>query len=168
MSLETCTFNDIHYPWFQAQGNASQFAIPFAKHLCRGKGYDIGCNRLEWAYPGSIPIDLAFDDEWDAYNLPKGQVDYIFSSHCLEHLPNWVTALDYWLLKIKSGGVLFLYLPHYSQEYWRPWNNRKHIHSLYPEAIREYLLSTNLVNSEKLFVMGPDLNNSFYVAAEKL
>ena len=167
MSLEICTFNNIHYPLFQSQGNASQFAIPFAKHLCQGKGYDIGCNRVEWSYPGSIPIDLAFDNEWDAYNLPQGQVDYIFSSHCLEHLPNWVTALDYWLLKIKSGGVLFLYLPHYSQEYWRPWNNKKHIHSLYPEVIKEYLLSTKLINSKKLFVMGPDLNNSFYVVAEK-
>jgi hypothetical protein len=168
MSLSTCEFNKIHYPKFQSEGNAAQFAIPFAKHLCIGQGYDIGCNRLDWAYPGARPIDLVFDDEWNAYSLPDNLVDYIFSSHCLEHLPNWVTALDYWLSKIKSGGVLFLYLPHYSQEYWRPWNNRKHIHALAPTVIKDYLLATNLINKEKLFITGEDLNNSFIVVAEKL
>ena len=37
------------YPKFQSIGNASQFAIPFAKHVCKGNGVDIGCNRLDWA-----------------------------------------------------------------------------------------------------------------------
>ena len=30
------------YPHFQTIGNASQFAIPFAMHVCNGYGYDIG------------------------------------------------------------------------------------------------------------------------------
>ena len=41
------------YPSFQTIGNASQFAIPFAKHFCKGFGYDIGCMKKEWSYPGS-------------------------------------------------------------------------------------------------------------------
>ena len=83
------------YPQFQTVGNASQFAIPFAKHVCNGKGYDIGCMKPEWAFPGATPIDLDFDDPWHADNLPPVPVDYIFSSHCLEHVPDWVETMNY-------------------------------------------------------------------------
>jgi SAM-dependent methyltransferase len=162
--MKTISYKDKLYPAIQAEGNAAQYAIPFAKKFCEGVGYDIGCNRLEWAFPGAQAIDLQFDDEWDAYNLPDNKVDYIFSSHCLEHLPDWVGALDYWTSKLKNGGVLFLYLPHYSQEYWRPWNNRKHIHSFVPETIVDYMNDSGyrfVFNSEK------DLLNSFMVVGQK-
>ena len=96
------------YPHFQTIGNASQFAIPFAKHVCSGSGYDIGCMKQEWAFPGATAIDLDFDDPWHADNLPSVQVDYIFSSHCLEHVPDWVETMNYWYECIKPGGTLFL------------------------------------------------------------
>jgi predicted SAM-dependent methyltransferase len=162
--MNTIEYKNKKYPKFQNEGNASQYAIPFAKHFCKGYGYDIGCNRLSWAFPDARAIDLTFNDEWEAYNLPDTQVDYIYSSHCLEHLPDWVKALDYWTTKLKPKGVLFLYLPHYSQEYWRPWNNRKHLHIFTPEIIRDYLKDrgfTNIFNSER------DLCNSFMVVGEK-
>lgn len=162
--MNTLNYKGKNYPHFQAEGNASQFAIPFAKHFCSGVGYDIGCNRLEWAFPGAKPIDLLFDDEWDAYNLPEGSVDYIYSSHCLEHLQDWVGALDYWTSKLKRGGILFLYLPHYNQEYWRPWNNTKHIHMFSPEILRDYLTDRKYVN---IFNSDRDLNDSFMVVGEK-
>jgi len=152
------------YPHFQSIGNASQFAIPYAKYFCNGDGFDIGCNRIEWAYPGAQPIDLNLDDEWDALNLPDRQVDYIFSSHCLEHLPNWVDALDYWHTRLKTNGTLFLYLPDYSQEYWRPWNNKKHVHVLDAAIIKDYLQDKKYTN---IFYTGTDLNNSFMIVAEK-
>jgi predicted SAM-dependent methyltransferase len=152
------------YPHFQSIGNASQFAIPYAKYFCNGDGFDVGCNRIEWAYPGAQPIDLNLDDEWDALNLPDRQVDYIFSSHCLEHLPSWVDALDYWGTKLKVNGTLFLYLPDYSQEYWRPWNNKKHIHVLDAIIIKDYLEDKKYTN---VFYTGTDLNNSFMIVAEK-
>jgi SAM-dependent methyltransferase len=152
------------YPKFQTIGYASQFAIPFAKHFCIGEGFDIGCNRIEWAFPGSIPIDLNFNDGWDAYNLPKDSVDYIYSSHCLEHLPDWVDALDYWKTKLKVGGILFLYLPDYAQTYWRPWNNFKHKHIFTPEIIEDYLSDRGYIN---IFKSERDLNNSFMVVGEK-
>lgn len=162
--MNTIEYNNIKYPKFQDEGNASQFAIPFAKHFCRGVGYDIGCNRLDWAFPGALPIDLIFDDEWEAYNLPEKLVDYIYSSHCLEHLPDWIKALDYWTSKLKTGGVLFLYLPHYNQEYWRPWNNRKHLHVFTPEIIKDYMKARGYIN---VFVSQKDLNDSFMVVGEK-
>ena len=164
MTIDTISFKGREYPKFQAEGNAAQFVIPFAKYFCKGEGYDIGCNREEWKFPGSRPIDIVFGDGFDAYNLPEGMVDYIFSSHCLEHLVDWVGALDVWSDKIKEGGSLFLYLPDYSQEYWRPWNNRKHKNIIRPEDIKDYLEDREY---KKVFVSGTDLNNSFAVVAER-
>ena len=162
-------FNNILYPKFQSEGFAAKFAFPFAKELLKDdkEGYDIGCNRLEWKYPGELclPIDLTFNNGYDAYHLPDDPVDYIFSSHCLEHLTDWVGALDYWLDNLRQGGILFLYLPHPIQEYWLPWNNRKHIHSLYPEMIRKYFKDKGLTKS---WVTEYDLNYSFYAVAEKI
>lgn len=178
--MKTIEYKNKIYPAIQGEGNAAQYAIPFAKKFCQGVGYDIGCNRLEWAFPGAQAIDLLFNDGWDAYNLPEKQVDYIFSSHCLEHLPNWVDALDYWTSKLKipyqtlnkdgtvgvhNGGILFLYLPHYSQEYWRPWNNRKHLHSFVPETIIDYMTDRGYKN---IFYSERDLLNSFMVVGEKV
>jgi len=162
--MDLVEYKNKKYPRFQTIGNASQFAIPFAKYFCQGHGYDIGCNRVEWAYPGAVPIDPLISDSYDAYNLPVGQVDYIFSSHCLEHLADWVQALDYWTEHIKPGGILFLYLPHYDQEYWRPWNNRKHQHVLTADMISDYMADRGYCN---IFSSGRDLNHSFTVVGQR-
>jgi SAM-dependent methyltransferase len=161
--MTTLTYKNRKYPALQSVGNASQFAIPFAKHFCEGKGYDIGCNRHDWAFPGAKAIDIIFDDEWEAYNLPEERVDYIYSSHCLEHLPDWVRALDYWKTKLKPGGTLFLYLPHYNQEYWRPWNNRKHVHIFTPEILKDYMNDRGFVN---VFCSDRDMNDSFMIVGQ--
>jgi predicted SAM-dependent methyltransferase len=162
--IETIVYKHGKYPSFQAMGHAAQFSIPFAKHVCKGKGYDIGCMKKEWAFPESTPIDLSFDDEWHATNLPESGVDYIFSSHCLEHIDDWVETMNYWYDTLKSGGTLFLYLPDYSQEYWRPWNNRKHRNMFSPQIIKDYMEDKGYRN---VFVSGVDLNNSFMIMGEK-
>lgn len=162
--METLKYKGKNYPKFQEQGNASQFAIPFAKQFCQGLGVDIGCNRKEWCFPGAIGIDLNFFDGNDAYEFQYDKLDYVYSSHCLEHLPDWVTALDYWTSKLKKGGVLFLYLPHYDQEYWRPWNNRKHLHIFTSKIIRDYMIDREYIN---IFYSEKDLNDSFMVVGEK-
>lgn len=153
------------YPSYQADGNAARFAMPFAKETLSGEGLDIGCNRPEWAFPGAKMIDLEIDDEWSAYHLPEKEYDYIFSSHCLEHLTDWVGALDYWCTRLKKHGIIFLYLPSYSQTYWRPWNNRKHINILTPKFIHDYFKAREFNNI--LVTDGFDLNNSFYGVAQK-
>jgi SAM-dependent methyltransferase len=162
--IETVEFNGFNYPSFQTEGNASQFAIPFAMQVCKGIGYDIGYGKEDWMLPGSLGIDMK--DGNDALDLPEGEVDFIYSSHCLEHLPNWVDALDHWTSRLKVGGVLFLYLPHFSQQYWRPWHNRKHKHVLMPEMIRAYLADSEY-RFDRTFISERDLNDSFMVMAEK-
>jgi hypothetical protein len=162
--MELITFKNKTYPHFQTQGYASQFAIPFAKHFCKGEGVDIGCNREEWKFPGAQAIDPAIN-EYDALNFPYENLDYVFSSHCLEHLYDWVDVLDYWTSKLKSGGILFLYLPDYSQEYWKPWNNRKHLNIFSPQIISDYMNDRGYTN---IFASGVDLNNAFMVVGEKI
>lgn len=156
--MDLIEYRGSNYPKFQTEGFASQFSIPYALKFCKGHGYDIGYGKDEWKFPGSNGIDLK--DGTDALSLPEDIVDYIYSSHCLEHLPNWIEALDHWISRIKSGGILFLYLPDFSQEYWRPWNNRKHKQIMNPDQIREYLVHKKCSN---IFMSGTDLNNSFMV-----
>jgi len=165
--IEIINFKNQIYPKFQSEGNAAQFAIPYAKHVCKGKGVDVGCNRIEWSFPNSIPVDPAINHQYDALNFPPEahKLDYIFSSHCLEHLYDWVDVLDYWTYKLKSEGVLFIYLPDYSQEYWKPWNNRKHLNIFTPEIISDYMKDNGYKN---IFKSEVDLNNAFMVMGEKI
>lgn len=168
--IETIEFQGENYPLFQTNGNAARFCLPFALEVCKGEGYDIGCGKLEWSFPDSIPVDIALP-KWgknnlEAMNLTRGGMDYIFSSHCLEHLNDWVSVLDYWTLRIRKGGTLFLYLPHYSQKYWRPFSNRKHLNIFTPRIIKDYLINSG--NYKNIFVSKRDLYNSFMVMAEKI
>ena len=161
--IKTIQHKNKNYPLFQSEGNAAQFAIPFAKHFCKGKGVDVGCNREEWKFPNSTAVDPAIN-EYNALNFPDTHLDYIFSSHCLEHLHDWVDVLDYWTSKLKTGGVLFLYLPDYSQTYWRPWSNKKHLNILSPNIIKDYMEDSGY---GEIYTSGVDLNNSFMVVGEK-
>jgi len=159
------SFDGDEYPAFQAEGNAAQFVMPFAEQLLKGKGYDVGCGKKEWALPWAIPIDPNIDPSQDGMNLPlEPQVDFIFSSHCLEHLPNYVAALEHWSNVIKLDGKMLLYLPDYSQKYWRPWNNKKHIHVLSPQVIIDCLSHCGWT---KVLYGGVDLNNSFTIFATR-
>jgi hypothetical protein len=164
--IKTVSYKGQLYPSFQAEGNAAQFAIPFAKHVCHGVGFDVGCNREEWSFPDSIPVDPELGDGFDAMNLPETPInpDYIFSSHCLEHLDNWYEVLEYWYDRLTDSGTLFLYLPDYSQVYWRPWNNRKHKNIFTPFIIKDALENLGL---KKIYVSDNDLNNSFMAMGEK-
>lgn len=195
--IKTIEFKGEVYPAFQASGYASRFVIPFAMEVCKGVGYDIGCNRIEWKIPGAFPIDPNFKDKfltwyeheftcvpeiktlitserkffqhyksYSAQHLPDGQVDYIFSSHCLEHLNKWVNVLNYWYEKIKPGGKIFLYLPDFSQKYWRGWHNTKHVNMFTPEIIKTYFTDQPEM-WENVFCSGVDLNNSFTCIAQK-
>jgi SAM-dependent methyltransferase len=172
--MEKIEYKMALYPKFQAEGFAAQFAFPFALKVCIGEGLDIGYGKPEWKLPGAFGIDDGKQCTPDgaegrsnvsAVTLRYNNYDYIFSSHCLEHLPDWVGVLNYWLSKIKPGGVLFLYLPHPLQIYWKPWNNRKHVNILHPQDLRAYFAQHDDI--EYSLVTEQDLNHSFYAIAEK-
>lgn len=168
--IKTVACDQSVYPFFQANGNAARFIIPFAQEVCKGYGIDVGCSKREWAFPGATPYDLVLNDvNADLIPESKESLDYIFSSHMLEHyVGNWTVLLEYWNSLLKPQGVLFLYLPDYSQKYWRPWNNKKHIHMLTPNIFEDYFSSTFVHLWSQCFVSGIDLNNSFAVILTKV
>ena len=92
----------------------------------RGKGIDLGCGPNK-AFPHFIGIDSCKDTELfnieikpdvvceDAANLDfidENTLDFVFSSHLLEHIEDYSGALVNWWSKLKVGGHLVLYLPH--------------------------------------------------------
>lgn len=146
------------YPGYLRDGNMMQFIAPTAAHFCKGKGLDIGSGK--WPFPGARAIELKNGD--DAMSLPIDQYDYLISSHCLEHLPDPVSAIEHWRTRLYPGGVLFLYLPHPDMRYWRPENCRKHRHTFWPADVVQMLRDlgfVNVIHSER------DLAWSFSVAA---
>ncbi len=146
------SYKDKIYPDYLRDGNACRFIIPMAKHFCNGMGVDVGAS--EWPLPGAIPVDLAIGR--DASDIPVN-LDYIFSSHCLEHIDDPIDILEYWKTRLKAGGVLFLYLPHPDMEYWLPQNCRKHLHSWQPEEMAKIIKDLGYVDvmySERDFAWG--------------
>lgn len=81
--------------------------------------------------PDAMGIDLApGSDLVHDLNLPlpfgDARFDWIWSSHCLEHLRNWTIVLTYWWRCLRPGGVMGLYLPH-EDYYDNAWNgDHKH------------------------------------------
>ena len=130
------------YPEYLRQGDACRHIAATAAHFCRGRGLDVGAGK--WPLPGAIPVDTVRGG--DAMNLPAGQFNYVFSSHCLEHLPNPVAAIEHWKTRLAPGGVLFLYLPHPDMEYWLPQNCRKHLHSWRPHEVARMLRDLGFIN----------------------
>lgn len=135
-------YRDRIYPSYLKNGNACQFIAPVAYHFCRGTGLDVGSGR--WPLYRAIPVDL--QNGGDAMNLPEGEFDFVFSSHCLEHLADPISALLHWKTRITPGGVLFLYLPHPDMTYWLPQHNRKHLHSWQPKDMAQIVRDLGFVN----------------------
>jgi len=130
------------YPEYLRGGNACQFIAPTAAHFCKGRGLDIGASR--WPLPGSEPVELT--QGRDGNGLPEGAWDFIFSSHCLEHLTNPIAALEHWQTRLQAGGTLFLYLPHPDMVYWRPQHCRKHLHAWAPAQMAQILRDLGYVD----------------------
>lgn len=137
--IELYTYKGILYPDYLKRGNATRFITPVAKQFCLGTGIDVGCGQ--WPLEGALPWELK--DGNDALTLPEGRYDYIYSSHCLEHLPDPIAALEHWRSRLREGGTLFLYLPHPDMEYWRPENCLKHRHIWEPERMEQILRALN-------------------------
>jgi len=156
------------YPNLIKNGNHQQYIRPIAEQVCKGVGIDIGSNRKEWALPGvKDMVDIEFDAPWnDAFKIPVDDAtyDFVFSSHCLEHLGDYYSALEEWTRILKPGGVMLLYLPHRNMEYWWPQNNRKHRRICHAEEIKSDLFRLGF---EHTLASGCDLAYSFSVLGYK-
>lgn len=169
--MNIISFMDKDYPAFLAEGNHAQYILPVAKQILRNKnlGVDVGCKKPSWAYPGAILADIDLtENPWHALNLPRvGELDYIFSSHCLEHIENWEEVLEYWNKSLAKDGIIFLYLPHMDGEYWdkRFMTTRRHVNNFCPEQLN-YFFKYKL-NMKNVFASKRDAAYSFCVYGQK-
>lgn len=75
-----------------------------------GQGIDIGCGP-DPVKPDVRRFDLEHGDANVISQHVKEQFDFVYSSHCLEHMHNpRMTILDWWKL-VKPGGHLFVVVP---------------------------------------------------------
>ncbi len=78
--------------------------------ILQGDGIDIGC--------GGDPVsdhvrkfDVANGDANEITRFVSQQFDFVFSSHCLEHMRDPRQALRQWWQLVKPGGHLFVIVP---------------------------------------------------------
>jgi SAM-dependent methyltransferase len=155
------------YPDYLAHGNAAQFIRKKASEYCHGKGLDIGGGK--WPLEGAILVDD--NENMNAYNLSNfvdNSLDYVFSSHCLEHLTRWEEALTLWIRKIKAGGILFLYLPHESMKMWSPGGPWVREHHVWAPTVNS-LIPVIERNGMRILDYNPGRDDawSFHIVAEK-
>lgn len=82
-----------------------------------GKGLDIGGkgykeNQIA-ILPNATIVDLDYPG-YDGKTLPfKDQSqDYVYSSHCLEHIDDYSNAIEDWYRVTKIGGHIVIVVPH--------------------------------------------------------
>jgi len=120
----------------------------------RGRGLEIGCGQ-EKAYPHFIGVDNghhfgkgAADIVAEAYDLSMfadESMDFVFSSHTLEHMEDMTAALAEWARVIKPGGHLVLYVPSANlyPKVGEEGANPDHKFDIYPGDIKDMLEDTD-------------------------
>lgn len=103
------------------------------KKLLQGKGIDIGSGP----YPvvqNAEPFDVIHGDADNILDYVKqvGEFDFVFSSHCLEHMKDPYKAISDWWKLVRPGGAIIFIVPDedlYEQGYWPSIFNGDHKHT---------------------------------------
>jgi len=121
----------------------------------KGVGIEVGCG-LNKIHTGAIGINLVMSDldygypfgpqiKSDGTNIPwfsSNSLDYVFSSHCLEHFHDPKKALEEWTRVLKIGGHLVLLLPHkeFFPNIGEPNANPDHKNDFFPEDVKKMII----------------------------
>lgn len=112
----------------------------YASRYLVGDGVDIGGKPDPLSlYKEFFPLmtsvrvwDLEDGDAQVMDGVADGTFDFVFSSHCLEHLRDPLAGLATWLRVLKPGGHLVITVPEedlYEQGVWPSARNRDHKHA---------------------------------------
>lgn len=119
----------------------------FEKYL-KGRGLDIGCGNDP--LPGAEPWDTPQGDAQYLEGVLPHTYDFIYSSHCLEHMVDPYIALWNWWKVLKPGGHLVVVVPDedlYEQGAWPSFWNGDHKHTFTPYKTTSWCKdSVNLVD----------------------
>lgn len=82
----------------------------FFEAYCQGEGLDIGC--------GDDPLtmdccgwDVCNGDAQELQSIPDESFDFVYSSHCIEHMADVRVAIANWFRVVRKGGYLIIYGP---------------------------------------------------------
>ena len=78
--------------------------------VLRGEGIDIGCGS-DPVLPGVMPFDIADGDANEILRHVHRQFDFVYASHCLEHMRDPRAAIAQWWQLVRPGGALFVIVP---------------------------------------------------------
>lgn len=78
--------------------------------LFKGKGIDIGCG-VDPVFPGVECFDQPQGDANRITDHVQGLYDFVFSSHCLEHMRDPRAALSEWYKLVRPGGHMVVLVP---------------------------------------------------------
>jgi ubiquinone/menaquinone biosynthesis C-methylase UbiE len=109
----------------------------FSTRYFLGDGVDVGCGPDSIAqYAEQFPLmrnvrswDLPDGDAQYLETIVDNSLDFVHSSHCLEHMVDPKISLQHWLRVIKPGGHLVVLIPDedlYEQGIFPSTNNSDH------------------------------------------
>lgn len=79
--------------------------------------------------PTALKIDQMFGLDAQSPDIPPGSLDFVFSSHCLEHLQDPHQAIRNWWYLLRPGGHMVISVPDwalYEQKVWPSRFNHDH------------------------------------------
>jgi predicted SAM-dependent methyltransferase len=81
----------------------------------KGNGIDIGCGDdcLKVESGAVRPWDVKDGDAQLMTGVPDGELDFVYSSHCMEHIRDVRETLTNWIRILKPGGHLYIVVPDY-------------------------------------------------------
>lgn len=99
-----------------AKANRRRDYEGFYHKYCHGKGLDIGYRgSMQDADPIHNAYGIEFDTPgYDGKNLPflNESQDFVYNSHCLEHISDYKQVIKEWFRVIKTNGFLIITVPH--------------------------------------------------------
>jgi len=152
------------YPDYLKEGAMVESVKFLAKKYCQGKGIDIGGGK--WPLEGARTIENNLIENAYLIKEKDESLDFVFSSHTLEHLEDWQKALREWFRVLKPKGILFLYLPHPCCKMWGKGILAQHKWNPDPYLLTDFLTKNLRMNLKEITYL-PDGYLSFVVIAEK-
>lgn len=94
-----------------------KMASGFFLRYMSGKGLDIGFAGYKAGAEPILTTAIGVDKDYlgyDRLNLPftNQSQDYVYSSHCLEHILDWQATIKEWFRVIKIDGHMVIVVPH--------------------------------------------------------
>lgn len=184
-------------PREMAGETAKMFLVRHARgddeRYLHGRGIDIGCgNDLLEVSNGTV-------DRWDKEQgdakkmdgIAPNTYDFVYSSHCLEHLEDPHGAIERWIEILKVGGFMYIVVPDYdlyehcqwpsrfngdhkwSFSLWRKFSEEHHDHICLPMLSMYFvaelrLRELRLEDYDYDYSLGPDIDQTGGIATAQI